>query len=347
MLRILLSWVFLSSLVACETRPVDDAPPIRITVPHGATFQVVVDTLESRGLVGKPLFFRAYARWKKADTKVRAGAYSIRPGISWSDLLEILTAGRVLMETLTIPEGFRLTQIAPRVAEITGLTSDSVLDVLRADSSEHRWGVPGPGLEGYLFPDTYWIAQGAPLDSVLGAMIQRYREFWTPERVTRREALGMTEREVVTLASIVQAEARVEGEMPLIASVYHNRLGRGQLLQADPTVLYALGGHRERLLYAAMDSVADHPYNTYTRPGLPPGPIGAPGDRALESALNPAETDFYYFVARTDGSHVFSATLAEHNRNVARLRPEWERFRREQEQGREEGRGGTQEQEQG
>lgn len=340
MLRFLYSWIILSSLVACGTPPTSDTPPIQIMVPPGATFEEIVDTLESRGLVGKPFVFRAYARWNKADTKIRAGAYSIRPGTSWSGLLEILTTGRVMLETLTIPEGFRLTQIAPRVGEITGLTSDSVLAVLLADSSERRWGVPGPGLEGYLFPDTYWIAQGAPLDSVLGAMIQRYREFWIPERVTRREALGMTEREVVTLASIVQAEARVEGEMPLIASVYHNRLGRGQLLQADPTVLYALDGHRERLLYAAMDSVADHPYNTYTQPGLPPGPIGAPGERALEAALDPAETDFYYFVARPDGSHVFSATLAEHNRNVARLRPDWERFRREQEEARGQGQGG-------
>ena len=333
MIRILLTLILLSGLVACNAPPVEDAPPVQITIPAGATFQVVVDTLHSRGLVEKPRVFGAYARWKKADTKIRAGDYSIRPGTSWSGLLEILTTGRVVTETLTIPEGFRLTQIAPRVGEITGLAPESVLAVLLADSMDLRWGVPGPGLEGYLFPDSYWVARGAPLDSVLGAMIQRYRTFWTPERVARREALGMTEREVVTLASIVQAEARVEGEMPLIASVYHNRLAKGQLLQADPTVLYALGGHRERLLYAAMDSVADHPYNTYTQPGLPPGPIGAPGERALEATLNPAETDFYFFVAQIDGTHVFSGTLAEHNRNVARLRPEWERFRREQGQG--------------
>lgn len=305
-----------------------------ITVPAGSTFQVVVDTLESRGLVGSPRVFRAYARWKGADTRIKAGAYSVRPGTSWSGLLEILTAGRVVTETLTIPEGFRLTQIAPRVAEITGLSPDSVLAVLLADSMDVRWGVPGPGLEGYLFPDSYWVARGAPLDSVLGAMIQRYRGFWTPERVARREALGMTEREVVALASIVQAEARLEGEMPVISSVYHNRLARGQLLQADPTVLYALGGHRTRLLYAAMDSVADHPYNTYTQPGLPPGPIGAPGELALEATLNPADTDYLFFVAQTDGSHVFSTTLAEHNRNVTRLRSEWEQYRREQGQGR-------------
>ncbi len=275
--------------------------------------------------------FTLYARLTGSDTEVRAGPYALRPGLSWSDILTHLTEGRVLTETLTIPEGFRLAQIAGRLAGITELDPDTILATLTADSAHVRWDVPGPGLEGYLFPDTYRLARGAPLSAVLEAMIQRYRGFWTPERVARLESLGLSERELVTLASIVQAEARVEEEMPLIASVYHNRLERGQLLQADPTVLYALGGHRDRLLYAAMDSVAEHPYNTYTHPGLPPGPIGAPGVEALEATLNPADTDFFYFVAHPDGHHVFSGTLAEHNRAVARLRPEWTRYRRERE----------------
>ena len=190
--------------------------------------------------------------------------------------------------------------------------------------------MPGPGLEGYLFPDTYRFAPGVPLEEVLGAMVARYKEVWTPERVALREAAGLTEGEMVTLASIVQAEARLQDEMPTIASVYRNRLNRGHLLQADPTVLYALGGPRARLLYAAMDSVADHPYNTYTHVGLPPGPIGSPGLAALDAALSPAETDFFYFVAHPDGTHVFSRTLDQHNRAVAQTRAEWDRLRREQ-----------------
>ena len=305
-------------------------PPVEILIPPGATFDAVVDTLRARGLVGNPLLFKAYGRIKGADREIRSGPYSFGPGTPWSDLLYDLTTGRVLTETLVIPEGFRLTQMAPRIGAITGLPPDTVLARLTADSADVDWGVPGPGLEGYLFPDSYQVAQGAPLPDVLRAMVDRYHLFWTPEREAEREAMGMTEAEVVTLASIVQAEARLTGEMPIIASVYHNRLARGQLLQADPTVLYALGGYRPRLLYAAMDSVAEHPYNTYTYPGLPPGPIGAPGEMALDAALNPAETAFLYFVARPDGTHVFSETLAEHNRAVAQLRPDWERYRREQ-----------------
>ncbi len=313
--------------------PSPDTPPIEITVPAGASFSSVVDSLQARGLVDHHRLFRAYARLKGLDRQIRSGQYRLPPDASWSRILEDLTVGRVLTESLTIPEGFTLKQMAGRIGAITLLPGDSVLTVLSRDSLEHWWNVPGPGLEGYLFPDTYRFASGAPLEEVLRAMVARYQEEWTPERIARRDSLGMTEGEVVTLASIVQAEARLKEEMPVIASVYHNRLERGMLLQADPTVLYALGGPRPRLLYAAMDSVAEHPYNTYTQPGLPPGPICAPGAEALEAALYPAETDLLYFVARPDGTHVFSRTLAEHNRAVAESRREWDRLRREQGEG--------------
>ena len=180
--------------------------------------------------------------------------------------------------------------------------------------------LPGPGIEGYLFPDSYRFAQGVAVAAVVEAMIDRYRRYWTPERSSRLAEIGMTERELVTLASIVQSEAAVFSEMPTIASVFHNRLRIGMRLQADPTVLYALGGHRPRLLYAAMDSVADHPYNTYTHVGLPPGPISAPGADALDATLWPADTDYLYFVADSDGTHRFSRSLREHNRNRAAVR---------------------------
>jgi len=212
---------------------------------------------------------------------------------------------------------------------VTRPSQDSVATWLAQDSLHGPWSVPGPGLEGYLFPDTYRFAPGVPLEEVISTMIQRYREEWSPERLTRLAELEMDEREMVTLASIIQAEARLTGEMPLISAVYHNRLRVGYLLQADPTVLYALGGPRERLLYAAMDSVADHPYNTYTHRGLPPGPICAPGQAALDAALNPADVDFLYFVARPGGSHIFSRTLIEHNRARTQAREERDRLDRE------------------
>ena len=145
-------------------------------------------------------------------------------------------------------------------------------------------------------------------------MIDQYRSVWTDDRKTALQASGMSEHEIVTLASIIQTEARQLSEMSRISGVYHNRIRARWLLQADPTVIYALGGHRERLLYAAIDSVADNPYNTYTQPGLPPGPIASPGVMAIDAALWPEDHDYWYFVARPDGSHVFTRTLADHNK---------------------------------
>jgi UPF0755 protein len=156
--------------------------------------------------------------------------------------------------------------------------------------------------------------------SIAATLLARYRSFWTPERRAALDSLGYSEREAVTLASIVQSEARWEDEMPLISAVYHNRLRRGMRLQADPTVQYALESRQSRLLYRHIDEAADHPYNTYTHDGLPPGPIGSPGLAALDAALQPADVPYLYFVARDDGRHEFARTLVEHNRNIERIR---------------------------
>lgn len=305
---------------ACGGGPPPGGEPVELTVPDGAGFAEVVDTLEARGFVTRPTLFTLYARWKKLDTEVRSGRYALTPGTDWAGLLGALTAGRVVTREITIPEGWTLRQIAPRIAEFTGHPVDDVRALIEDSTAHRRFDVPGPGLEGYLFPETYRFADGTPPETVVETMVQHYRDFWTPARRARLDALEFDERGLTTLASIVQAEARVSDEMPRIAAVYHNRLRIGMLLQADPTVLYALGGPRERLLYAAMDSVADSPYNTYTQPGLPPGPIGSPGAEALTAALRPADDPALYFVAGPDGRHVFSRTLAEHNRAVAEYR---------------------------
>jgi len=302
-------------------------PAVEFTVPSGASFSTVTDTLVARGIVASPGLFRAYARFRGDDRQVKSGRYALAPGAPWKEILDALTRGRVVTVPLTIPEGFRLTQIAQRIAQVSGVDPDSALEQLQRPGDDSAYGVPGPGLEGYLFPDTYRFAAGVAVEVVVTAMTRRYHAVWTPERRARLDSLGMSERDLVTLASIVQAEARRSDEMPRIASVYHNRLRMGWLLQADPTVLYALGGPRSRLLYAAIDSVADNPYNTYRRPGLPRGPIGAPGEAAIDAALHPAEEPYLYFVARMDGSHVFTRTLAEHNRAVAESRREQARAR--------------------
>ena len=287
--------------------------PVQVIVPTGATLSEVADSLAAHGVIRGRLLFQLYARARRADRKIKAGDYELVTSSSWASTLGRLTRGEVMTVAITIPEGFRLAQMAPRIADVSGVSADSVAAILGAPELSGELGVPGPGVEGYLFPDTYRFARGVSVRTVLEAMVERYRLIWTPERQARLESLGMTEGELMTLASIVQAEARRLEEMPRIAGVYHNRLELDWLLQADPTVLYALGGTRERLLFAAIDSVADNPYNTYAHPGLPPGPIGAPGEAAIDAALNPVD-DYLYFVAWIDGSHVFTRSLAEHNR---------------------------------
>lgn len=304
--------VALVAATACGT----DAPPVEVRIPQGATLSEVVDSLAERDIVRAPTLFGLYARMRGADSEIRAGAYTLRPHSSWNQVIGSLTRGEVLSVPMTVPEGFRLTQIAPRIANISGEPTDSVVAYLERPELVDELDVPGPTLEGYLFPDTYRFTPGTRMSTVVRTMVEGYHAVWTEARREALEASGMTEREIVTLASIIQAEARQTDEMPLISGVYHRRLDRGWLLQADPTVLYALGGPRERLLYAAIDSVEHDPYNTYTQPGLPPGPIGAPGARAIDAALAP-EGDYLYFVARPDGSHVFTRSLAEHNRAKA------------------------------
>jgi UPF0755 protein len=301
---------------------------VRFTVPAGAGFRQVTDTLVARDLVRAPTLFRIYARLRGDDDQVRAGSYAVAPGTGWGALLDDLVRGRVETVAVTIPEGWTLRQIAGRLEEVTGLDAASILDILEHEGEDARLGVPGPGLEGYLFPDTYRFAPGIALASVVETMVASYRALWTPERRARAEALEMTEGEVMTLASIVQAEARRVSEMPRIAAVFHNRLRIGYLLQADPTVQYALGERRSRLLYRDIDAVADHPYNTYTNGGLPPGPIGAAGEAALDATLWPEDSDYLYFVARPDGTHIFTRSLAEHNRARVEARRAWDLLER-------------------
>ena len=320
--RALRALPLLLALVSCRGEP---GAVIEVIVPAGAPLSVVADTLSARGVIGAKTPFELFARMRGLDRQIKSGRYELRESSAWGVVLERLTLGNVMTVPMTIPEGFQLRQMAPRIAAITGDTEEAVLARLVDPDLARDLGVPGPGVEGYLFPDTYLFAPGVPVDAVLIAMVDRYKTMWSSEWRARLDDLGMSEIELVTLASIIQAEARQNDEMPRIASVYHVRLREGWLLQADPTVLYALGGTRQRLLYAAIDSVEDNPYNTYSQPGLPPGPIGAPGEAALTAALNPAPETFMYFVARPDGTHVFTRTLVEHNRAKASAQAERDR----------------------
>lgn len=293
--------------------------PVRFVVREGSSFAQIADTLTSRHIVRGKLLFEVYARVKGAAGSIKPGTYAFKQGASWDRILGDMKAGKVLTARLVIPEAFDVFALAPRIAQVTGLRQDSVLAVLTNESAPTRFGVPGPTLEGYLYPATYNFPIDAPLDSVLHRLTTTFRHTWNATRKARADSMHMSERDAVTLASIIEKEAKKLDEMPVMSAVYHNRLRIGMPLGADPTVQYALGAHRARLSYAAIDSVANNPYNTYRVKGLPPGPIGSPSERAIDAAIYPAISDDLYFVARPDGSHVFTKTLADHNRAKAEI----------------------------
>lgn len=295
-------------------------PVERVHVPTGASFAQVTDSLAAHGIIKAPFFFQVLGHLTGVSGHVRPGTYGFRRGSGWLSVLEKLRAGRVLTVKVVIPEGWTLPRIAIRLARVSPFPEENILALLKDPQTTRRFGVPGPTMEGYLYPATYSWPADIPLDTMLWTMVRRYQRVWTAARRARADSLGMSERDAVTLASIVQAEAKIRREMPIIAGVYRNRLRIGMPLQADPTVQYALRVRKDRLLIADIQSVASDPYNTYTHKGLPPGPIGCPDEQALDAALYPAAVDYLYFVARPDGTDIFSRSLADHNRAKAQAR---------------------------
>ncbi|MEO5509716.1 MAG: endolytic transglycosylase MltG, partial [Longimicrobiales bacterium] len=233
------------SLAACGGA--GEGEPIRVDVPAGASFSQIADSLARHDIISKKVAFQAYGRIKGASGSLKPGTYAFKRGTSWNRILADMRAGRVLTAKLTIPEAFDVFTLAPRIAQVAGVSEDSVLSVLLAKKSAARFSVPGPTLEGYLYPATYNFPVKAALDSVLTRLTSTYRKSWNASRQARADSIGMSEREVVTLASIVEREAKKLEEMPLMSAVYHNRLRIGMALGADPTVQYALGKHREHL----------------------------------------------------------------------------------------------------
>jgi len=293
---------------------------VDVRIPAGASAVSVGWTLAAAGLIEHPRLFAVYTQAAGAEQSLKSGHYRFSSGVTWPRILSAIRRGELVTVPLTVPEGFGLGQIAVRIAALSGVPPDSVLRLATDTALVRILSVPGPTLEGYLFPDTYRFVEGLSPLAVLKAMTRRYREFWTPYRLARRDSLALNEREVVTLASIVEKEARRPEERPIIAGVYRNRLRIGMRLQADPTVQFALGAPHQHLLYSDIERVADNLYNTYTHTGLPPGPIASPGEESLVAALWPADVSYLFFVARPDGSHVFTRTEREHINAKNRIR---------------------------
>ncbi len=293
---------------------------VEIEIDEGSSARQILGLLEREGLAPSSLASRLYLRGWGRGRRLHYGRYVFNAGMRPADVLETVLDGRVEMFAVTIVEGSDAESIGEQFVDL-GVGSAGEwgsligrVDWIAAIAPE------APSLDGFLFPDTYRFAVGTSASNAARHLVKRFLEVWSEERLDDAEPWG-SPLEIVTLASLVEAETSVDSERALVAGVYLNRLRRGMLLQCDPTVVYALKRRNEwsGRLYRIHWEV-DDPYNTYRNPGLPPGPINSPGRAALAAALHPESTRFLYFVAKPGGGHEFSRTLSEHNRAVARWR---------------------------
>ena len=285
-------------------------PELRVDIPAGVGASETARILKREGVIGSVLLFKAAAKLSGADRSLKPGTYRFRKGMGARRALGIIRAGRIEHVRILIPEGFMASQIALRLGEAGVADAQPFLAYVRENN-----------LEGFLFPATYFFSRGMDAAAVAHHMHAEFTRYAEPEFESVRQE-RFTLAQVVTLASIVQREALVASEMPVIAAVYLNRLSRRMRLEADPTVQYALGAEKgvwkKRLTRSDLKTYSR--YNTYQNFGLPPGAICSPGLDALRSVLHPGSTDTLYFVADNTGTHIFSRTIEEHNRARERVK---------------------------
>lgn len=295
-----------------------------VDVPSGTGTRAIGRLLVDAGVVRDLATWRL-AVWRSGQaTALKAGEYRFSGAMSAADVVARLARGDVYLRAVTFREGLTIRQMAG-IFEDAGFGPAKAFITAAADAQLVSGFDPAArNLEGYLFPDTYALPRAASAPDLVGRMVARFESVMTTEVRQAADALGLSVREVVTLASLIEKETAAPAERPLVSAVYHNRLRQGMGLQCDPTVIYALelrGRFNGNLTRA--DLAVDSPYNTYRYRGLPPGPIAAPGRLSIEAAVRPAPVDYVYFVSRNDGTHAFASTLAEHNRNVRKYQVEF------------------------
>jgi len=316
---------------------------VKVEIKRGMSFPQIARLLHERGVVDKPRWFRLYAMYRGVTTEVKTGQYALRDDMTPAQVLDTILEGvRDVTVSVTIPEGLNMLEALDAVVK-AGVVSDrnALIAMARNPQFLQRMGITGDTVEGYLFPETYQFKVPSKPEEVLRRMIGQHRVVW--DRVVRkhaksvarmRERLDWSDRDILVMASIVEKEAVVDTERPRIAQVFLNRLTspafKPKRLETDPTIRYgcivptkktagcAKWDPTQRLRRAQLDDT-DNLYNTYQHEGLPPGPICSPGEKSLMATVDPDGSDYFYFVARDDRSHVFAKTVAEHERNVDRF----------------------------
>ncbi len=282
--------------------------PVVFVVPGGASVRRIARSLESEGLVRDARAVEALARLR--ELQPRTGEYELAASMTPEAILERLDRGEVVTYEVVLPEGWRATEIAARLEAADLADSAAFLAVVNDPAVPKAFGVEGRSLEGYLFPETYRFPRGLPPREIARAMVEQFLTVWQGIE-PGASAIGFGMQQTVTLASIVEKETGAPHERPLIASVFHNRLAKRMRLETDPTVIYGIPDFDGNLRRVHLED-RSNPYNTYRIKGLPPGPIANPGTEALRAVIEPADSDYLYFVSKNDGTHTFSKTYREH-----------------------------------
>jgi UPF0755 protein len=276
--------------------------------------QDIAKALREAGIIQSRWAFLALAYIQGSLTRLHAGEYEFARGTSLLEILRKLEAGKVVTHQVTIPEGFTAQDIARLLAGERLVDVDRFMALSKDANFAESVGVPADSLEGYLFPDTYRLTRGMEEEEILRIMVARFRQAVPKDIAEQAQQVGLDVHSAVTLASLIEKEARLNTERPMVAAVFYNRLRRNMPLQSDPTAVYGAVDPPHKI--TPLDLRRQSPYNTYLIAGLPPGPIANPGLASIVAALNPAPVDFLYFVAKNDGSHFFSRTLEEHSQAV-------------------------------
>jgi len=308
-------WYYNSSIAAVNTSAAADEK--QIVIPKGSSLKTIAGILEKENLIKDSLVFELYCKLHDKSDSIKAGKYSIKTSMSVSEIVEaISTSSNAIEDTVkfTIPEGYKLDQIIEKLSSLGVVSREELESAL--DSKKYDYGfieqIPEreKKLEGYLFPDTYEIYKDTTAEDIIDKLLGRFDKVFKEEYRSRAKELGMSMDQVVVLASIIEREAKLDNERKTISAVFHNRLKKNMLLQSCATVQYLFKEQKEVLTYKDLE--IESPYNTYINTGLPPGPIASPGLKSIEAALYPEKVDYLYFVARNDGSHIFTKTYSEH-----------------------------------
>jgi len=308
--------LFLTHLYMFLYTPTHPQSPIQIKITQGSSAWEIAKKLEEYTIITDAPMFMALAIGTGKRSYLQAGTYVFEGEHLPPDIINILFKGRTLRYRITIPEGSNLFNIGEIVSSTTLTSKIDFIEIAQSKDATVFFNINAPTMEGFLYPDTYFLAANMTPLEIMAKMKDRFNRIYTPDMQKRASKLGLSTEKVITLASIIEKEAVDPGEKPVISSVFHNRLKKKMHLQSDPTAIYGIDGFNRNIRH--RDLLRDTPYNTYKYKGLPPGPICSPDKDSIAAALWPDKTPYLYFVSRGKGKHYFSKTLREHNRAIIR-----------------------------